>query len=128
MRKVAELRVNPGGFSLTELLTVIAVIGIMAMIVTVGIYSQWAGAKDVRAKRNAQTIAAVAASAQAAGDVKIEEAGDLESAVDQVRIGVPGKGPFADMLFGVPQLTPENVAEAIPHLKWEDGKILYAAN
>ncbi len=60
-------KVIKAGFSLVEMLVVIAVIGIMAAIAVPTIGNMTATAKTNKAKRNAQSAASVWASAAAAG-------------------------------------------------------------
>lgn len=59
---------RPSGFSLQEMLVVIAIIGVTTLIVLPAITGLTASAEQASAKRNAQMLASVAAAAQAAGD------------------------------------------------------------
>jgi prepilin-type N-terminal cleavage/methylation domain-containing protein len=128
MRKLSFVRTKSAGFSLVELLTAIAILGILAFIALPTINLQLTEAKKIRAKRDAQTIASVAANAQAAGDPTIEQATDLTAAIAKVRAGVPGLGPFAHLKFAVPNLTRDTIAQASAYLTWENGKIHYTTN
>jgi len=65
--KITKKNPLAAGFSLVEMLVVIAVIGIIAAIAIPNIGKINDSAKDARKRRNAQSIASVFASAQAAG-------------------------------------------------------------
>lgn len=59
---------SESGFSLQELLVVMAIIGVATLIVLPAMTNLTAKAAEVSAKRNAQLLASVAAAAEAAGD------------------------------------------------------------
>ncbi|HRQ91044.1 MAG TPA: prepilin-type N-terminal cleavage/methylation domain-containing protein, partial [Bacteroidia bacterium] len=65
--KLHPIKSAKKGFSLVEMLVVIAVIGIIAAIAVPNIGKINDSAKDATYRRNAQTIASVFSSAQAAG-------------------------------------------------------------
>lgn len=103
-----------GGFSLVEMLVVIAVIGIIAAIAVPNIGRINESAKDAAARRNAQNVASVYASAQAAG---LDLSGDnKKDTILKVIAGdkVTEEGPFKDTFFGVPGL---NKTDAVDDTK-----------
>lgn len=128
------MKLNPvkslkAGFSLVEMLVVIAVIGIIAAIAVPNIGRINDSAKEATARRNAQNIASVFASAQAAG-LNFATAStapkDIASAV-VTGAKVTEKGPFEDTWFGVPGLTAADQTAALVYLSYDanSGQLLY---
>ncbi|MEQ1840596.1 MAG: prepilin-type N-terminal cleavage/methylation domain-containing protein [Verrucomicrobiales bacterium] len=128
------MKLNPvkslkAGFSLVEMLVVIAVIGIIAAIAVPNIGRINDSAKEATARRNAQNIASVFASAQAAG-LNFATAStapkDIASAV-VTGAKVTEKGPFEDTWFGVPGLTTADQTAALVYLSYDanSGQLLY---
>lgn len=97
--KVQLKKVKTAGFSLVELLVVIAVIGIMAAIAIPMISNINENATIAKNKRNAQNIASVFGAARAAGAAVAT--GSAGAAVDSLQAGVPGTGTFANTTFKV---------------------------
>ncbi len=105
--KVTKKNPLAAGFSLVEMLVVIAVIGIIAAIAIPNIGKINDSAKDARARRNAQNIASVYASAQAAGydfNDDAATADDVGALIDVIATGKTisdATSPFNGAFFGV---------------------------
>jgi prepilin-type N-terminal cleavage/methylation domain-containing protein len=97
--KVQLKKVKAAGFSLVELLVVIAVIGIMAAIAIPMISNINENATIAKDKRNAQNIASVFGAARAAGAAV--DTADVTAAVGDLKTGVPGTGTFLNTTFKV---------------------------
>jgi type IV pilus assembly protein PilA len=117
------------GFSLVEMLVVIAVIGIIAAIAVPNIGRINESAKEATNRRNAQNIASVFASAQAAGLNFAGTATDKAVIAAAVVTGakVTEKGPFENTWFGVPGLASPDVTSALTYLEWDtdSNQLLY---
>lgn len=119
--KLTPVKTIRTGFSLVEMLVVIAVIGIIAAIAVPNIGRINESAKEATARRNAQNVASVFASAQAAG---LRFGGTSTSAKDITEAIVAGakveeKGPFENTWFGVPGLTGDDQEAALTYLAYD---------
>ncbi len=115
------------GFSLVEMLVVIAVIGIIAAIAVPTIGNITSQANTSKAKRNAQNLASVCASAVAAG----ASVGTSEDAIVTnltSATGVNGADDFVGVYFRVPNLATAEANAAKAYLAYDTnaGMIVYS--
>ena len=96
---------QPHGFSLVELLVVIAVIGVIAAIAIPAMSNIFGNSRSSATKRNAQNIASTYAAARAAGASFTGgtngAVADEAAAASQLNDGVNGSGSFSSSRFQV---------------------------
>ena len=121
------------GFSLVEMLVVIAIIGIIAAIAIPNIGNINDSARQASAKRNAQSIASVVNAAIAAG-ADVSAITDVDTLVAEAqKTGAnalsPSTGPFKDKKFTVGPIDSESVADVKSYLDWDndDKQAIYKA-
>lgn len=125
---------SKGGFSLVEMLVVIAVIGIIAAIAVPNIGRINDSAKDATYRRNAQNLASVCASAQAAGLDFVGTSTNKTTIIGKVITGasVTDPGPFQNTFFGVPGMNATTAvsatAGAAKYLTVSNGMLQYSGN
>jgi len=131
--KVALRNKKHSAFSLVEMLVVIAVIGVIAAIAVPNISKINRGARYAKDQRNAQQIASVVASANAAGHDFAAGASDEEDVADAVIAGhelTAAENPsLQGTYFGVPNLDTVERDGAVNFLTLEaDGRVTYDAD
>jgi type IV pilus assembly protein PilA len=120
MRNPSLKHTTTEGFSLVEMLVVLAAIGVMAAIAI----PQIGSVKETKNQRNAQSIVSVYSAATAAGATV---AGETAAAkVDTLVTGVaPTEGIFKDKPFKMPGLEPQDKTGALKYIKLESGELVY---
>ena len=107
------------GFSLVEMLVVIAIIGIIAAIAIPNIGNLNDSAKSAAAKRNAQTVSSVLNAAIAAG---VDTTGwTTDNLLTKAQTGVtPGTGAFSGKTFTSGPINDTEEAAVKAYLTWDD--------
>ncbi len=113
---------NQAGFSLAELLVVIAVIGVMAAIAVPNISSITSHAYYAKKERNAQNVAMVAASARAAGATN--NWASVDAALADVVNGIHVQVGNESLEFRVP-LSDADKSELVGMLRVDEGRVIY---
>lgn len=124
------------GFSLVEMLVVIAIIGVIAAIAVPQISNFTDNAKKGKDQRNAQNLSSVCATAQAAG-CDFTKAGNAPTGaaraskvavLDAIVAGhtiSDATSSFNNEFFGIPGLAELDIDEASVYLDFADGVLKY---
>lgn len=113
------------GFSLMEMLVVIAVIGIITSMALAVFGGASQGAEEAKNRRNAQEIASVASSASAAG-VDFLVPNDEAATINNLRVGkIASEGVFKDRLYKLPTMHETEITGAMKYLTVTDTELRY---
>ncbi|MFN0127020.1 MAG: type II secretion system protein [Verrucomicrobiales bacterium] len=118
-------RPSVSGFSLVELLVCIGVLGALAAISIVVLNPVRENARVNKDKRNAQAIAAVAGSAQAAGAAL--NLASVNDVISQLKSGVNGAGLFSSSEFRVAPFSADEISAISPYLQINNNTVVYSA-
>mgnify|MGYP001827804516 CR=1 FL=1 len=122
---IRDARVRSGGFGLVELITAIAVLGVLASILFPFYNNVQDGAQERKCKRIAQEFAAISTSASAAGSYDLADAGSVAEAMELLVNGVSGSGLFGETQFRVSQVRHTDQSMAAHYLTLRDGVLIY---
>ena len=116
------------GYSIIEMVLFLAILGIICGLGIIQFAVRQQGTVDeTRYKRNAQEIAAVCTTAQAAG-LEFIANGDLVQTIKNViQGGTPKDGPFRGTLFAVKGLVNADVNHLTKYLALDSGMLIYKA-
>ena len=122
-------RTRQAGFSLFEMLLVVAVIGVLSAIV-VSSFSQ--GKRDVVVetvnRRNAQAFATIATCAQISGANPVIDTNVLAT-MQRIVVGVtPTSGPMSGKTLRISGMNSNDLAGAAYYLRIANGQLLYMAD
>ena len=93
------------GFSLTEMLSVVGIIGVLSAIAIPNVSQVNEAASESAARRNAQNMATICQSAQAAGLDLVDSKGDLTKTVENiVDGGIVAEGIYEGSYFRIAQV------------------------
>ena len=98
------------GFSLVEMLVVIAVIGIIAAIAIPSIATVNAAATKAEQQRNAQTVCSIFNAGQSAGCAWVTTT-MAALFTDMITGRTPASGPFSNQIFKLPALSTMSAAD-----------------
>lgn len=114
------------GFSLFEVLVFVAILGVMLGI-AVPMISQNDGVYKARDRRNAQELASISMTAQAAGLNFVQNDNVVDTVRAIVRGGMPLHGAMKGHMFVVPGLSEEDIAGASRFLHIQAGELRYSS-
>ena len=124
MKNQLSQRSQHQGFSLVEMLTVVAVIGVLAGIALPSLNATSAS-REVQHQRNAKSLISMAVGADIAG-VSLIVTGDLDATVNRIMTGAaPTQGAFKDHIFRLHGLTAEAAEGAKKYLKVEGERLVF---
>ena len=123
--RIKNTTTTPQGFSLLEMLVTIAILGIMASLAVTAFGGQKDSFESARDRRNAQEIAQVCSTAQAAG-LNFLVPDEIEDTIRNTISGAaPTVGAFKGKTFKVGALSDTDITGAARFLVIENGELIY---
>ena len=128
MKIATPLNKQPSGFSLFEMLIVIAILGIMTSLSLAWFGGDGSQVRQARDQRNAQSFCSLCQAAQAAGVVLVTDSSDELEVLRQLVTGVEvQRGPLKGRTFRVPHVEPDELEGAARFLAIEQGELVYSS-
>lgn len=126
MKRVCAARPYASGFSFVEMLTSIAIIGIICSIAVLALnYPQREAIADAARRQNAATLASVAFCLEVAGASPVIP-NDLEGTIRRLAKGIiPADGPLVGQRFVVSGIEDAEVPAIAKFLSIETGELIY---
>lgn len=112
-----------GGFSLVELLATVAVLGILAALIIPAIMPDLAGARAVKAQRNARTIVEMAGNLRVAGVRDVDNTETVKDAVRKMMDGLYGRGVFQNTYFKISEMSDAEIDQSLTYIEKRGGLI-----
>lgn len=109
------------GFTLAEILVVLAIIGIIASITVAALGSYNETASRSRDRRNAQSVVMLYTTACAAGATFSSQAGDVSGLVGELVDGKSGAGNMADSFFKMSPIPEPEKTMMMRYLAYDAG-------
>lgn len=124
---IGRVHNDRSGFSLVELLIVIAVLGVVAALGIPAFHRLTANAEKAKDHQNARCLASVTQSAQAAGVDFVDADGDLDATIRNIQAGGVGvRGAFSGQVFRV-NISENDIPGAKRFLRVQSGLLLYVS-
>jgi prepilin-type N-terminal cleavage/methylation domain-containing protein len=124
-RSIRPPRASCSGFSLVEILIVIAVLGVMAGIAMNSLANHREAIEQTRNRRNAQEMASLCIAAQSAG-ISFAVPGDPVQTARNAVIGATAtRGTFAGKTFRLPGLQEAEILAAAYYLDVQGTEVMY---
>ncbi len=111
------------GFSLVELITAIAILGVLAALVIPAIVPDFEGSKKVKSQKNARTIIELATSLRSAGVSEVDATGTPEAAVRKLISGVQGRGILHNAFFKLPEMSDAEIVNSLEFIEMRNGQL-----
>lgn len=114
------------GFGLVEVITVVAILGIMTSILVPAMAGVTESANNRRCQRIAQEFAYLFSSSLVAGCPDLRDPSSVSEVLEKLVVGVRGRGVFADTVFRLPNVRLADQNGAADYLAIENQVLVYS--